>query len=143
MKLLTQVEFRADFPDDMIEDEHDIIQFGGLGMASALRTMLTDQGYDVSEPLNCGVVGWELDIRSGGIRFWLRISQSDAHDYVVHAQDMTWKFWLKGPSFAEFLAAIDNWLHADGRFDQVGWFRDWRDDTRAAHPVQSGPDAHI
>lgn len=130
-------EFQTDLPDDMIVDEHDIVQFGGRGVTEAVAEMLAAAGYEVSEPIYCGLVGWELDIRAKGRRFWLRICQLEGDQYVLFSSDMTWRFWRRLPSYAEFLTELDRGLRRHGAMRDITWGVNGPrlEETRAPHPL--------
>jgi hypothetical protein len=119
-------EFCADFPNDMIEDETDIVQFGGRGITEAIAGMLDDLGYKVSAPIYAGEHGWELDARVGGRRFWLQITDIDGSKCSLVTDDMTWRLWPDPSKHREFLVQLEAALQRDGRFRQIKWFpKDW------------------
>ena len=132
MRLRPEAEFRPDFPYDRGGDETDVL--AGRGMTEAIGAMLRSLGYDVSEPMHAGEHGWELEVRKGR-RFWLQISWFEKEVCRLTAFDVTWKFWRRRPGFKEFLTQLDDALRQDGRFHQIGWFKDWRDSSRSSHPV--------
>jgi hypothetical protein len=130
-------EFRTELPLDWVEDETDIVEFPGRNVTEAIAAMLASLGYDVSAPIHAGEHGWELDVRANGRRFWLQITRMEEHDCHLTTQDMTWRIWRLQPSFEEFLTQLDRALREDGRFSQIGWFRDRKDETRSPHPVEA------
>ena len=135
MSLKLEAEFRTELPYDGIEDETDFVEFPGRNVTEAIAGILKSLGYDVSAPMHAGEHGWELEIRARGRRFWLQITRID--DCILCAFDMTWQFWRRRPSFKEFVTQLDAELWRDGRFDQIGWYKDWRDKTRSPHPFAS------
>ena len=90
MRLRPEAEFRTELPDDMVEDDTDIVEFGGRGVTEALGKMLVSLSYEVSAPIYAGEQGWELDARVRGRRFWLQVSQVDGQHYRLSTKDMTW-----------------------------------------------------
>lgn len=135
VSLRPEAEFRTLLPDDLIEDEEDIVAFAGRNVVEAIGVMLSALGYEVSEPIYAGEHGWELDVCAKGRRFWLQVSRMDGPNCRLSALDMTWRFWRRHPSFGTFLTQLDAELRRDGRFEQIGWLRDWDDETRSPHPV--------
>ncbi len=135
MTLRPRAEFQTSLPDDGIEDETDFVEFPGRNVTEAIATMLSGLGYDVSPPIHAAEHGWELDVRANGRRFWLQITRMDELNCILVTQDMTWRIWRLHPSHAEFLTQLDAALRQDGRFDEIGWYRNWEDDTRTPHPV--------
>ena len=138
MSLRPEAEFRTELPYDSKEDETDFVEFPGRNVTEAIGSMLSGLGYEVSAPMHAGEHGWELDARASGRRFWLQITRMDEQNCILTTKDMTWQFWRRHPSFEEFLTKLDAALRGDGRFDQIGWFQDWKDKTRSAHPVTTG-----
>lgn len=137
MSVKPEAEFRTELPYDAVEDETDIVEFAGRGVTEAIGGMLAALAYEVSAPIHAGEHGWELDVRARGRRFWLQVTRMEGPDCILSTQDMTWQFWRTRPSFEEFLAQLDTALREDGRFSQIGWFRDWKDKTRSPHPVST------
>jgi hypothetical protein len=125
------------FLRDAVEDENDIVEFAGRSVTEAIGAMLAALGYNVSPPIHAGEHGWELDVRAKGRRFWLQVTRPAGPACCLASQDVTWQFWRDRPSFEEFLSQLDAALRQDGRFDRIGWFRDWRDKSRSAHPVRA------
>jgi hypothetical protein len=137
VKLRSSVEFVPGFPNDGVEREDgmDFVHFPGRSIAKAVGDLLVARGYEVSDPIEMGFIGWELDIRKGGRRFWLRVNYIDEREAYLATRDLTWQFWRRRPSFRDFLLELEAELQLDGRFGQMAWLRDNRDDTRTPHPV--------
>lgn len=62
MTLRQNVQFRSGFPDDA---DYDLDVQPGRNIADALKAALSRRGYRVSEPINGGDHGWELDVWRG------------------------------------------------------------------------------
>ena len=131
MDKLRAAEFRSVIVDEGIEDETDFVEFPGRITTAIIADMLADLGYEVSLPIDGGVRGWELNIEAGGRRFWLLVSVIDEDENYLHLTDETRRFWRRHPSFADFLRHLDGALRRDGRFQNLLWFRDYRDATRS------------
>lgn len=135
VNLRPEAEFRTELPEDGGEDEVDFVEFPGRSVVEAIASMLAGLGYDVSAPIHAVEHGWELDVRAKGRRFWLQLTRMGGPDCILVTKDMTWQFWRKRPSFGELLTQLDRALRADGRFSQIGWYRDWSDKSRSPHPL--------
>lgn len=117
------VEFLAGLPDDALYDDDGYeLQFAGRNVAEAIAAALTAGGYVVSEPENCQELGWELEARRGGCRFWMRVTK--IAEFVVATQDMTFRLWPKRPSYIEFRRELHSALASDPRFTEIRWFDD-------------------
>ena len=122
-KPIGNVELLAEFPDDtVLDDNGDEIQFAGENVARTIAERLARCGYEVAEPENCHELGWELDARRSGCRFWIRITKIEA--FVIVTQDMTFRLWPKRGPYAEFLRDLHTVLSSDSRFSQARWFQD-------------------
>lgn len=137
MSVRPEAEFRTELPYDGIEDEIDFVEFPGRSVTEAIAAMLAGLGYDVSAPIHAAEHGWELDACANGRRFWLQITRMDEEVCNLMTMDMTWRIWRMQPSFKEFLTQLDTALRGDGRFSQIGWFRNSKDETRSSHPVEA------
>jgi hypothetical protein len=132
------IQMYADFPDDMIEDDHDIVQFAGRNIAEALREAFGERGYRVSEPIEAGEHGWELDVYKGKRRFWVQItSMSEDGEVLLMTQNMASWFRPDLPTFRLFLSDLEGVLEEDPRFNRIGWLtKDW---WRTDAPPSGGP----
>lgn len=135
MSIRPCAEFQTELPLDWLEGETETIEFPGRSVTEAIAAMLESLGYDVSAPMHAGELGWELDVRANGRRFWLQISRMEESVCDLVAWDMTWRIWRTQPSLEEFLTQLDAALRKDGRFSQFGWYRERKDKTRSPHPV--------
>lgn len=125
MKLRPNVWFKAHFPDDALyaEDGNEI-QFAGQAVARAVAEMLRARGYRVEEPENEYENGWSLNAHRQGQRFWMQVTLID--DYILQAQDMTWRLWPNKAGFIAFLTDIESSLKSDSRFSDLRWWvKDW------------------
>lgn len=119
MILRPNVQFRSGFPDD---GDHDLDVQAGRNIAEALRTRLAQLGYRVSEPINGGDNGWELDIWRGRKRLWLQISVLCADECYLMTENMTFWLWPDMKLFRMFLMDLQRILAEDTRFCVTGWF---------------------
>lgn len=137
VKVRPDAEFLYDFPDDQIEDGHDIVMFGGRGVTEAIAKMIRELGYQVSAPQDEDFKGWSLDISDRRSEFWLRFSDLRPTGVVVTA-DRTFPRWLwpwPRRAYVDFLLGLDTALRRDGRFSDIRWVRDRDDEVGAPSPV--------
>jgi hypothetical protein len=122
-KLRGSVEVLAEFPDDAVYDDNgDETQFAGENVARTIAELLAKRGYEVAEPENCQELGWELDARRSGCRFWMRITK--IQEFVIVTQDMTYRLWPNRGPYSEFLRDLHAVLGSDARFSRIRWFHD-------------------
>jgi len=117
--------FKADFPDDMIEDEHDIVQFGGLGVAEAIGEILTQMGCLVSDPIYGELHGWGLAIQVRSRDLWCQITDGGDQEVRLYIEALSWldKILRRcNPAYIETLEKLHAALTSDPRFDQIQWF---------------------
>lgn len=118
----TMVEFRTDIPDDTIEDDEDIVQFGGQSVALALSAMLTEQGLAVDLPEYEFEHGWTFTASRPDLRLWVQVTLIE--DVLVMTKDVTfrWKFWEKPTGLGEVLGRLNEQMRSDGRFHDLTWY---------------------
>lgn len=127
----------AEFPDDTIEEDGEIVQFGGRNAAEAIGEMLIRLGYAVSPPIHRYEYGWDFDVTHEGKRVWMKVSYLGARDYVLSTEFIP-KFSLFGGKmqfYAEMLDRLSKELVSDPRFEEVGWV--YRRDISKAPPTPS------
>jgi hypothetical protein len=139
MKIRPWATFRADFPCDMIENDNDIVQFGGRNVAVAIGEMLERLGCVVSEPIYAHEHGWEIEVFADGRNLWCQVT--DLNVYLIYLKDNV-LFEGKGrnanPIYVDTLRKFDEALQADPRFHDVSWFTDDEvdpDGTGEAHAI--------
>lgn len=139
MTIRPYAELYADFPDDQIEDEDgEIIQFGGRGVAEAIAAILRPLGYDVSPPQHRQENGWDFEIMHQGKRVWMQVS--DLGEVHILATEYKPKFSLfkkSDPTYPEILTRLNAELRVDPRFHKVWWRL--RNDVLAEAPGASEP----
>ena len=123
MKVLPWAEFRSDLPDDQIEDDEDIIQFGGKSVITAIGEMLTRCGCEVSEPIYADEHGWELDVKAGRRNLWCQVTLIE--NYLLHFDQNSWfanTFGRYRPEYIDVLTRLAAELQSDPRFHDVQWY---------------------
>ena len=132
-------EFDTSFPDDGIEDEHDLIQFPGRNIAAAVAEILQGLGYTVEGPVNAGDHGWGVGIKTQGRWFWCEVTIVERHLLQVLNRSLTDKLLRRTPkTYLEILKALAAALSADPRFWNISWYSReeyGRDAPGATHPV--------
>ena len=128
MKVRPWAELRTELPSDQIEDEHDIVQFGGRGVAEAIGGLLAAQGYEVSPPEYAGEHGWEFDFHALERRFWCQVTETDRIQLLCI--DMTSSPFggvsrkPPHPAYVEVIRLLDRELAGDPRFYDLAWYFD-------------------
>ena len=115
-------ELCADFPDDMIEEDGEVVQFGGRGVAEAIAAILRARGYEVSTPEHQQENGWDFDVKTERRRVWFQIS--DLGDVFVLTSRCYAGFLPRRKDtdvHAEVLTRLAAGLAADRRFKTVRW----------------------
>lgn len=115
--------FVADFPDDMVEDERDILTFGGRNVAVAIGGILAQLGCEVSAPIYSGELGWEFGAWFKGRRVWCLISSF--HPTFFLNFDAPPAFGSRGkdaPAYQEIAQIFSVALAQDPRFHDVQWY---------------------
>jgi hypothetical protein len=125
--------FRADaFPDDTVEDDHDIVVFPGRNIAEALTPILAEVGCtDVGEPSHESEHGWEIRFRSGGKWFFCQVSRIEPETLLVFDKNYGSEgLFYKGPSrHALLLDMLRPVIAADRRFEGLKWYTQEELDT--------------
>ena len=122
MTLRPEIIFNSGFPNDAVYDGDGFADIQpGRNVAQTLRAALTQLDYRVSDPINGGDHGWELDIWRGRKRLWLQISVIGDDENYLLAENMTLWFWPDQKLFRTFLSDLKSVLDADSRFGRIGW----------------------
>jgi hypothetical protein len=117
-------QFRAEFPDDSIEDERGFGRYPGLGLAEAMAQMCRDMGFRVPAPEGEMELGWVFNVHVGKRRYWFRLSDLGDRILLV-SRDMTRYEPTPGDiGHEELLRRVDAAMKADGRFSDIAWYTD-------------------
>lgn len=125
VKLIPNVWFKADFPDDTVYSEDgDEVEFAGKAVARAVAQMLTARGYRVDEPENEAESGWSLNVYRGKQRYWVQVTFID--DYILQTSDATWRLFPDRTGYVALLHDLEAGLKSDRRFSDLRWWaKDW------------------
>jgi hypothetical protein len=118
VKLRSCAILDADFPDDQIEDDDDIIQFGGLNVTKAIAAIIGNLGYRVSEPASEGEQGWTFEVEDKEGRIWFQIS-GGPDDFLLLSEKTAGKGAVL---HTEILSQLNVAFSRDGRFGGVLWY---------------------
>lgn len=125
MNFKAYAELVADFPDDMVEEDGEIVVFPGRTAAEAVAEILRDKGYDVRPPEHMDEHGWDLNIYVDGKRIWLEL-QDLGEEYVLQIEAIAGffrrLFGIDLTYYAEFLTKLNEGLGHDPRFRSVRWY---------------------
>jgi len=134
MKICPHAEFRADVPDDAVEDGDNIVVFPGRGLAEIIAGMLTRLDYQVSPPDHAHEHGWALDARRHGRRVWLQVTQlpgkrkSSPAEVILMTKELPTLFQRlfrrKESIHAELLGGLHQEMRAEPRFQHIRWWPD-------------------
>ena len=111
-------EFKTHLPDDQVEEDGDIVEYGGEGMTVALSGILSDLGWTVVETEYLDMRGWNIYARKA-IDVSLRV-QSYHPDFHLGIYN---KSKVKGYEIHhwDLLSQMNAALRADARFYDIQW----------------------
>lgn len=115
-------EFGSDLPEDHIEDEGEIVQYGGKSVAEAIHKILGGLGCELEEVTYAHEHGWEFNFRYRKRRLWCRVTLIDKYLAVVEERSLMSKLFGDHPAYAEILAKLATEMAQDGRFEDVLWY---------------------
>ncbi len=114
--------FQADFPDDSVADDFDVVLCGGKNVAEAIREILLREDCADDKLRYGGAHGWELTFAYRGYPLWMQIVQLD--HYILHCKESPG--FGDGSGSAPHLNALkmlNEKLRQDGRFRDIVWCR--------------------
>jgi len=121
--LRPDVSFSSGFPDDAVYGDDEVVEVqAGRNVAEALKMALERLEYRVSDPIDGGDHGWELDIWRGRKRLWLQVSALGVDENFLMTENMTFWLWPDTKVYQTFLTDLQRILEADGRFSRIGWY---------------------
>lgn len=123
MSIRPDAEFLADFPDDQIEEDGDIIEFGGRAVAEALAEMLRKSGYAPTAPEHQGEHGWDINVPVKSGRVWLEVTDLGDNFILQSANygSLLRLFRKSADDHADVVIALANGMDADPRFRSIQW----------------------
>jgi hypothetical protein len=112
--------FTADFPDDQVEDETDIVLYGGRNVAEAIRELAIKFGCDAPGLLYEGVKGWSFEASHEGRAYICLITSFHPRFFLIVDAGLAGRF--AEADFVAFLEAMNAVLLGDGRFHELQWY---------------------
>jgi hypothetical protein len=114
--------FQADFPDDCVEDDFNIVLVGGKNVTEAIRDILVAQGCTDAKLLYGGEHGWELTFAYEGYPLWMQVVQLDHYILVCKESPIPGDGSESVPHL-KVLLMLNERLRQDGRFHDLVWYR--------------------
>ncbi len=114
--------FQADFPDDSVEDDLNIVLVGGKNVTEAIRDILVAQGCTDAKLRYGGEHGWELTFAYQGYPLWMQVTQLDHYILVCKESPGTGDGSESAPHL-KVLLMLNEYLRRDGRFHDLIWYR--------------------
>jgi hypothetical protein len=114
--------FSADFPDDSVADDYDIVLCGGKNVTEAIRDILLSQGCADAKLTYGGDHGWELTFAYQGYPLWMQVVQLDY--YILECKESPGiGDGSQSAPHLKVLRILNEQLRQDGRFHDLVWYR--------------------
>jgi hypothetical protein len=141
VKVFPKAECDADFPDDMVEEDGDIVFYPGRNAAEAICELLRRVGLNPSEPEHRFEHGWDFDLTYKKRRIWIQVQTFEDQRFHIDTEDtgaMSRFLPSAKRAHGEFLTVLNQELRTDGRFSNIAWFadKDWHNTTPFPVPFQ-------
>lgn len=125
VKVRPIADFTADFPQDSVEEDGEIVILGGRGVAEHIAAILGRLDYLVAAPEHSPPYGWRFDASAGSGRVTIQIADL-GEEYVLDVIERTSFFARLFNSNAsirpELLTKLHRELSQDGRFHNIQWW---------------------
>jgi len=122
-QIKTAIECVADFPDDQLEQDGEIMRPEGMGVAVAIAQLLRQAGVSVSEPSLDFEHGWESVAERDGRKFWILVTDLE-RTKLIQTRDVSpfvRRLFSGQAAYASFLNELYQSLSDDLRFESVKW----------------------
>jgi hypothetical protein len=116
--------FQARFPeDDHIEEDGEIIQFGGRNVADALVAVLSSHDFSTTKPEHEEHYGWTFYASKNKVEIWLKVQVIDESENYLDTSMKKGLFFQKERQeiYADALRIISAAMKDDVRFSGVLW----------------------
>ena len=120
MKISNKAQIGADFPDDTVWVDDEIVLWGGKNVTVAIGEILTRLGAEVSEPI-LEDNGWALNISYKGRNPWCLIHDG-GEGFIYFYMDDRWGARGDMAAYVELIVQLNAELHRDPRFDDIRWY---------------------
>jgi hypothetical protein len=116
-------QLSSNLPNDQIEEDGEIIRFGGQGACAAITETLVSMGFEVERPIEAGLNGWELYPKKGKLKLWLQITDFDQGNYLLGVRELKlFNSDRRRRRFAsEVLVPFNEELRKNDKFSSVAW----------------------
>jgi hypothetical protein len=122
-KLRKFAEFKTTIQDDTVEDDGDVLRYGGEYVAVALRELLSRPGRTVDTPYYADICGWRFYVRTRRRKLFFQVQFIG--DYVLLGTDddtLPEIFGKPKPTeFLEVLTSLNEDMRKDDRFFEIKW----------------------
>jgi hypothetical protein len=137
VKVYPDSEFDADFPDDMVEEDGEIVVYPGKNVADAISEILGRFGYRCGEPVYGGYK-WISRLRFSDRDMGFIVHTFEPGHFYLFLEDRGAFRWLPSAKrkFIEYVRLVYRELGADPRFTNFQWFCP-KDDQPHDHPKAS------
>ncbi len=141
VKVRSIADFTADFPQDFVEEDGEIVVLGGRGVAEHVAAILSRLGYQVAAPEHSPPYGWRFDASGGSGRVTMQIADL-GEEYVLDVIERTpflARLFNRNASIRpELLTRLHRELSQDGRFHNIQWWDRYdAHGTPATEPVSA------
>ena len=127
IEVRARADFKADFPDDGVENESGYLLFPGRAVTAAIAEVFRGIGCEVSDPIHADEHGWELDIEFKTETIWCQVTSIDVGENILLLTDGPFMGnYSDKPGYLEAIAKLDLAMKSDPRFHDLRWCR-WRD----------------
>ena len=115
-------EFTTTIPDETVENDREIVHYGGEYLARALGEMLQGHGHKVEEPYYAEICGWRFLVRTR--KHKLNFQVQFIEKVLLVTDDVTWPRIFGAPDRRELfqvLSKLNEDMHNDQRFSDIKW----------------------
>jgi hypothetical protein len=124
MRVKPWATFTTSLPDDQVEEEHDIVPFGGRNVAVAIGEVFTGLGCKVEEPYSVEEQGWEFLVSyRGHMNFSCRVCSFHPEFRLLFEElSLRPKAFRNPAGYAQLAQSFAAALGEDPRFRDITWW---------------------
>jgi hypothetical protein len=116
------VVFRAEFPDDSMEANREIITPAGRNIMQAICRHISSTGATTTQPRPHSFYGWTAEFQIGKVTIWMLLQQTGPWLLIIEARAS----WLTGgktkaDALRQGIAIVGNALSAESRIQELRW----------------------
>jgi hypothetical protein len=114
--------FRAEFPDDSVEESSEIVVPAGRNIMDAIRQRVDSTGATTTESIQHSFYGWTAEFQIGKVTIWMLLQHDSQWLLIVEARAS----WLTGARAREValkqgIAIVGEALRAESRIKDPRW----------------------